>query len=117
MKIHRSTGQASDIRLSLYDMLQMPLLNHVRYRLCLTASATRDCTFSVRFNWLLPAESGEIQQPDTCVFHVQADTPTRYSCEFTGLTTTESDRFTFFFGRLKKGTRIILTNVKLHMLR
>jgi hypothetical protein len=115
--IHESPGEASAIRLSLYDMLEAPLLEGEKYRLCFTMRTSNDFTLNANFNKYMPGEMGlPLQDPTMCFFVVPRGFSTQ-SCEFVPRVTTESDRFTFYLGEAKSGTDLEIIDMKLHILK
>ena len=115
--VHDTSGDPSDVRVILDNMLEMPLMSGEKYRLCFSVQTTRPLTFLGRFMNTVPPEVGQpLQAPETCTFRVGAGFNAQ-SCEFLARETTESDEFVFFFGKAQPGTEIQLTDLKLYILK
>jgi hypothetical protein len=115
--VNESSGDPSDVRVTLDDMLEMPLLEGEKYRLCFSVQATKSFTAFGRFMKTVPPEVGQpLQAPETCTFQIGAGCSDQ-SCEFLALGTTESDEFVFFLGKAEPGTEIQLMNLKLYILK
>ncbi len=118
VKIHilKSPGKEKAIRLSLHDMLQAPLLEGERYRLCFTIRATEEFRLAARFLRSLPARKNEIlHHPEKCVFFIPKGM-THQSCEFVSKVTTEADQFTLFLGNAPSGSEIEISDMIFHLL-
>jgi hypothetical protein len=115
--VHDTSGDPSDVRVTLDDMLEMPLLGGEKYRLCFSVQTTRSLTVLARFMKTVPPEVGQpLQAPETCTFQIGAGYSNQ-SCEFAARETTESDEFVFFLGKADPGTEIQFMNLKLYILK
>jgi len=115
--VRDTSGDPSDVRVTLHDMLEMPLLGGENYRLCFSVEATSSLTVLGRFIKTVPPEVGRpLQAPETCTFQIGAGYSDQ-SCEFVPRETTESDEFVFFLGKAEPGTEIQFTDLKLYILK
>jgi hypothetical protein len=115
--VHDTSGDPSDVRVTLHDMLEMPLMGGERYRLCFSAQTTKSLKLHGRFMKTFPPEVGQsLQDPETCTFQIGAGSSDQ-SCEFVPRETTESDEFVFFLGKAEPGTEIKIMDVKLYILK
>jgi hypothetical protein len=115
--VQETSGDPSDVRVTLDDMLEMPLLDGEKYRLCFSVQASKSFTAFGRFMNLLALEAGQpLQTPETCTFQINAGQSDQ-SCEFVALRTTESEEFVFLLGEADPGTEIRIKELKLYILK